>query len=85
MEDRLTGVQAELERFRKKVDEIHNALNEQKQYDLGVKIDAMRAEMQGQIDRISRDVLELQGRAAGMGMSVSAPSPASPPSPAPAP
>ena len=78
MEDRLAGVQEVLDGFRKKLDDIHKALNEQKQYDMGVKIDAMRAEMQTQIDQISKDVLELQGRSAGMGITASSPGAAKP-------
>lgn len=67
MEERLAGVQEVLDGFRKNLDDIHKALNEQKQYDMGVKIDAVRTEMQSQIDRLSKEVLELQGRPAGPG------------------
>jgi hypothetical protein len=69
MEDRLSGVQEVLDGFRRNLDEIHKALNEQKQYDMGVKMDAMRSEMQVQIDRLAKDVAELRGRAAGPGSS----------------
>lgn len=68
MEDRLSGVQEVLDGFRKKLDDMDKALSEQKQYDMGRKIDALRAEMQGQIDRISRDLSDLQSRAAGLGV-----------------
>ena len=65
MEDRLSGVQEVLDGFRKKLDDLDKALNEQKQYDLGVKLEHMRADMQGQIDRIAKDVQALQVRAVG--------------------
>ena len=80
MEDRLSAVQEVLDGFRKKIDDIHRALNEQKQYDMGVRIESMRAEMKSQFDRLSKDVLDLQGRVAGMGMSTST-SASSPPVP----
>jgi hypothetical protein len=67
MEDRLSGVQEVLDGFRKKLDDIHKALHEQKQYDMGVKMDSMKAELQGQIDRIARDVQALQGRSSAPG------------------
>lgn len=79
MEDRLAGVQDVLDGFRKNLDDIHKALDEQKQYDMGVKIDAVRTEMQSQIDRLAKEVLELQGRAAGPGTPKAPPVSVTPP------
>ena len=60
MDDKLDSFQSVLDGIKKRVDELHQNLSDQKEKDLVRQIEAIRMEFRGEIDKMSKEIKALQ-------------------------